>query len=114
MKLPAQSRGEIPKRKILDYLLAEAHPVGTAKAHFFHKHGFKRRDWELLVDALMKHARHNAVMKREASRFGMKYVIKGRLRCPDGESPMIFAVWFIAAGGTAPRLVTPYPAAGDD
>ena len=61
----------------------------------------------------MDHARLNDVLKTEESRFGIKYIVKGGLRCPDGEQPTVYAVWFIAAGERAPRLVTAYPVAGD-
>jgi hypothetical protein len=113
MKLPGQLIAEIPKQKILDYLLSNTHPVGWAKARFFQMHGFERHNWELLSERLMDHARQNDVMKTEESRFGIKYIIKGGLPCPNGQSPTVCAVWFVAAGEETSRLVTDFPAEED-
>jgi len=62
-----------------------------------------------LRDALLDHARSARVVSVSETEFGKKYILEGRLPAPDGRKPRIRAIWVVAAGETAPRLVTAYP-----
>ena len=112
MKLPGLKAAAVPKEKITSYLLSFTHRSGRSKAEFFSRFGFTTEDWHTLVDALIRHAEAHEVSNIENSVFGVKYIVEGTLDSPDGRNPTVQAVWFIAEGETAPRLVTAYPCLG--
>ena len=107
--LPHQAEATISRTKIQGYLLSDAHPLGQYKAAFFNQFGFRSDRWELLADALRKHALTNGVTARQDTVFGTRYTLQGPLEAPDGRQPIVRSVWFIDAGGTVPRFVTAYP-----
>lgn len=107
--LPNAARAIVDRRKLVDYLLSEAHPDGRGKARFFTAHGFSAAGWEALAAALRDHAAAHPVVDRMATVFGVRYVVEGALVAPDGRSPGVRAVWFVPAGGQVPELVTAYP-----
>ena len=102
----------IPRRKIVNYVLASAHPAGRAKAVFFGRFGFTAEAWTALRDALLDHARSGSVVSISDSRFGRKYTLEGPLATPDGRTPLVRSVWYIETGEQNPRFVTAYPASG--
>jgi len=109
MKLPHVDRLEIPKAKVVQYLLSSTHRAGKGKAAFFSAFGFTVSQWEDLANALQQHARDNAVMLAEDTAFGTRYVIEGALVAPHGRQLQVRSVWFIDEGRQTPRLVTAYP-----
>lgn len=108
MRLPNLERVIVPERKVVDYLLNVDHPEGRGKAAFFRRFGFSPTAWEHLAEALIGHAA-NEVVRTEASSFGTRYVVEGRIQAPDGRRPRIRSIWFIDHGGETPRFVTAYP-----
>jgi hypothetical protein len=112
-KLPNVNKAIIPQKKITNYLLSPTHSSGRDKAVFFRRFGFTSDSWEVLAQALQQHAVRHEVVKIEASPFGSRYVIEGRIRTPSGRTPRIRVVWFIEAGEGIPRFVTAYPLKGD-
>ena len=109
MKLPNAERAFVPGRKITHYLLSTTHRDGRHKAEFFRSFGFKLIAWEGLASALLSHACQNEVFETVVTPFGRKYVIQGTLAAPDGRSPKVRGVWFIANGEDIATLVTAYP-----
>lgn len=109
MKLSNLGLAQIPKEKILGYLLSPTHKDGKSKHDFFVRFGFKPKDWKELADALMQHAWNNDFASQQRTTFGTRYVIEGTLSCPDGRHPLVRAVWFIDFDDDVPRLVTAYP-----
>ena len=109
MNLPNAINAFAEQSKIIDYLLAFDHPEGGGKAAFFTRFGFTADEWQVLADALIMHAQSNPVSSTSESKHGTKYRIDGQLRCPDGRSPSIRAVWIIDTGADAPRRVTAHP-----
>src|SRR5579859_5955605 len=112
MMLPYAEQVIIPQRKLTEYLLSPTHRMGRAKAAFFTSFGFTLEDWEILADALRRHAVENEVKTTEETPFGMNSVVEGVLRAPDGRTPWVRVVWFIEAGEDLPRLATAYPPKG--
>ena len=112
MKLPNADKATVARAKVLDYLLAEAHPHGRHKAAFFTRCGFSRNAWQTLASALVRHAGEHQVGRVEDSRFGTRYIIDGAVRALDGRRPMIRAVWFVETDEDTPRFVTAYPLKG--
>ena len=109
MNLPNYENAVIPQRKITGYLLSRSHRDGRGKAGFFTQFGFSVDLWEELAQALRRHVADNEIAKVEDSPFGIRYVIEGKIMAPDGRTPMIRSVWFVATSETIPWFVTAYP-----
>lgn len=109
MKLLHVERAEIPRAKIVDYLLSLSHPDGRGKAGFFLSYGFTTDQWTQLADALRRHATDHEVNKVESTPFGTRHVVEGDLHAADGRRPMVRSVWFIEQNEADPRFVTTYP-----
>jgi hypothetical protein len=110
LQLPHLNNALIEDLKLSGYLLSDTHPTGRFKAAFFRQFGFRVDAIDELKDALVAHATAHDVSSLQQTRFGTKYRITGTLRSPDGRDPNVCAVWFIATGADAPRLVTVFPA----
>ncbi len=113
MILPHIEAASIPRSKIVEYLLSPFHKDGKGKAVFFKRFGFTAELWQILSEALIKHACENEVVKEETTHFGKRYVIEGSLETPDGRAAEIRAVWFIDIESSVPRLATAYPIKGN-
>jgi len=109
MKIPAAHLVEVPREKVVDYLLSESHPVGRHKAVLFRSWGFSADNWQELADSLQRHAADNDITKEEPSPFGMRFVVEGIMEVPDGRLPLVRAIWFLRHEETMPRFVTAYP-----
>ena len=109
MKMPLVNEAEVPRAKIVLYLLNPEHRAGKGKARFFASHGFAVEDWQKLADALRQHAREHEITKEETVPLGVRFVVEGDMTMPDGAVAGIRAVWFIESGERTPRFVTAYP-----
>lgn len=112
MKLPHYEQAVVPERKITAYLLSLTHRDGRSKADFFMRFGFTPDNWRILAEALLRHAADHAVVATEPTAFGTNYVVEGPLLAPDGRSPHVRVVWFIATDERIPTLATAYPLKG--
>lgn len=65
MKLPNADRLDVPKAKVVDYLLSSTHPQGRHKAVFFRAFGFSLAAWDQLAAALRQHGVANDVTTAE-------------------------------------------------
>lgn len=108
-RIPNPGQAEVSLRKLTDYLLSPAHPIGSSKAQFFLRLGFRQDDPERLRAALVRHARDSPVLARESTGFGSKYLIDGPLEGPAGRAE-VRSVWFFDEGSRSARFVTAYPA----
>ena len=95
--------------KIVNYLLSPTHPDGRSKAQFFTSFGFSPENWQEFATALLAHAANHEAARVEASPFGTRYSTEGAIAAPDGRTPQICSVWFIATGEIIPALVSAYP-----
>jgi hypothetical protein len=109
MKLPNAEQAVVPGWKITHYLLSTAHRDGQHKAEFFRSFGFKLEAWEEFASALLDHARQHEVVEIVPTSFGRNFVVEGALTAPDGRSPVVRAVWFIAKNAKTATLATAYP-----
>jgi hypothetical protein len=109
MNLPNADRVVVPSRKITLYLLSTAHRDGRHKAEFFRSFGFKLESWEELASAFLRHARQYEVVGIVPTPFGRNFVIEGALAAPDGRSPKVRVIWFIANNAETATLATAYP-----
>jgi len=108
-RLPNADRAVVRRDKVTLYLLNRGHPQGRGKALFFERFGFQLDRWEDLQNALIDHANIHDALALEPSAFGTKYAIEGRLATPDGRSPTVRAIWFVANGAESPIFVTAFP-----
>ena len=112
MPLPHGEHADVPITKVQEYLLAETHPVGWAKARFFKTLGFREDAPEALQAALLQIARTGVLIEEQQSRFGSKYVVDGYITGPELASTQVRTVWILEPGSARPRFVTAYPAPG--
>lgn len=108
-RLPDAELAYVEETKVAGYLLDPEHPDNKGKAGFFSGFGFRQGRWEALRDALLEHARENAVAETRATPYGIQYALQGPLKTPDGRAPAVLSVWERRTGERAPRLVTAYP-----
>jgi hypothetical protein len=99
---------EISPRKARDYLLNVNHRDGGPKARFFIAKGFSVDAWRAFAEAVLHHPIDNPIQATEATEFGLKVMVRCRLRTPNGSDPCILMVWLVEDAGTH-RLVTAYP-----
>jgi hypothetical protein len=111
--LPHIKEAVIPQNKIENYLLNPEHPIGSGKAKFFAHFGFRRENWQVLADALRKHAQENPVANSTSDVDGVVYVVEGPLEAPLGRRPRLRTVWLAETGGLAPRFISAYPIRDD-
>ena len=111
MNLPSADRAIVETAKVRDYLLSSEHPIGRAKAHFFHSLGFRQEQWSELQEALLALGRTGDATLGEANAFGQKYMVRGILRGPSGRTADTLTVWMVLHGEAVPRFVTAYPGA---
>lgn len=110
MELPNRKNAYISPSKLKDYLLSETHSVGKAKAKLFRTAGFNETNVALLKEGLLAIAHSGQVIETKSSPHGVKYVIDGLFKTPDGNSIKMRTVWIIDKGRERPRFVTAYPA----
>jgi hypothetical protein len=109
MRLPNHENAQVPQDKVTGYLLSATHRDGRHKAAFFFRYGFSAANWEVLAEALQRHAADNEVARSEQTPFGRRYAVDGRLLTPNGSAVNVRVVWFVEEGESVPRLVTAYP-----
>ena len=62
-RLPGVGCAQVEHGKVIDYLLATAHPDGGPKARFFLARGARAEAWEVFAKTLVEHARLNPVAR---------------------------------------------------
>jgi hypothetical protein len=92
MQLPNADDLIVPREKVENYLLDLAHPIGGSKARFFRSFGFRREAWNVLADALRKHAQENLVANSISDEDGVTYLIEAPLETPSGRKPRVRAI----------------------
>ena len=100
---------KVDDAKIVDYLLATAHPVGGSKARFFIRFGFAPDRPEEFAQALRSHAETNPVVEESEMAYGTKWTVEGPLNSPDERAPIMRSVWILDIDEEIPRLVTAFP-----
>jgi hypothetical protein len=109
MKVPNPEKAVIPQSKLVDYLLSLSHPYGRSKGRFFTQQGFSPERWQVLEEALRRHATECVVTERFNTAFGLKLVVEGNLVTPKGKIARIRSVWFVETDESFASFVTAYP-----
>ena len=82
--------------------------IGRYKAAFFRRLGYGRNDWQVLERDFRVVLGEDAV-ELESNEYGQKFLVRGRLTGPNGQSADIVTVWIILVDTEVPRFVTAYP-----
>ena len=109
MKLPLANEAEVPKAKVVLYLLNPEHRRGKSKARFFVSRGFSPDHWQTMAGALRQHAAENEIAKEETTPLGVRVAVEGGMAMPNGTVAEVRSIWFIEHGERIPRFVTAYP-----
>ena len=64
--------------------------------------GFSSESWETMVFALQDHAQQSDVVRVDDTEFGIRYIVEGQLRTPNGRNPIVRVVWFVEKGDNHP------------
>jgi hypothetical protein len=109
LTLPSGDRAVVDERKVRDYLLSLAHPVGRFKARFFTRLGYTAEEWWRLLDDILAVAKSGTVAQETEASYGRKFEVDGALEPPTGRPAEVRTVWIVRAGEDFPRLVTVFP-----
>jgi hypothetical protein len=109
MTLPGAERAFVDPRKVRDYLLDPAHPVGYSKARFFGALGFTRPRWPGLYEALLQVATQGEAVMTELTTYGQKWEVHDMITGPAGRGAFVLTVWIVLSDEDFPRLVTAFP-----
>ena len=109
MSWPGGERAIVDPRKVRDYLLSDAHPVGRFKAALFLALGYSASGWEMLRDDLLFIARTGAAVRGHPSAYGQTWEVDGILPRLAGRSAAVRTVWMIKTGEDVPRFITAHP-----
>jgi hypothetical protein len=105
MTLPDRHRTPVAPAEITEYLLSQSHPGGRTKAEFFMRFGFRIERRQELADAIREAGVSHPLAAVVQSRHGVRYVVGGSLRTPDGRTPRVHTVWIVEPEGSGPRPV---------
>ncbi|MBU4273979.1 hypothetical protein L6249_02330 [Candidatus Parcubacteria bacterium] len=108
-EVPNKEKAYVSLKKLKDYLLSETHSVGKSKAKLLRSFGFNETNVHLLKEGLIAIAQTGKLREALKSKYGVKYIIEGKLGTPDGRSIEMRTVWIIEKKQTEPRFVTAYP-----
>jgi hypothetical protein len=64
LRVPGAEHAIVTREKLVDYLLNEAHPVGSSKARFLKSFGFAHELWPELANRLIEHLQPNDCIER--------------------------------------------------
>jgi len=108
MKLPNAEQAVVEDRKLREYVLNPAHPVGKHHATLFSRLlGIDSKNAQVLKEALLTSARTGDVDREIATEHGRKYEMRFTMSGPAGDKTVL-AVWITDEGDGRPRLVTCY------
>ncbi len=106
MPLPNADRAVVDRRKLAEYCLSLAHPVGRHKAAVFRASlGLTAADADSLRDLLLAGARSAYATSGRADEHGQRYEMDITVVTPAG-SAVVRAAWMVRAGEDFPRLTT--------
>lgn len=106
MRLPNGDRAEVDLRKLSDYCLSPAHPVGKHKAAVFRSAlGIGQSDAAILRQWLLDAAVCGEVEADRVDEFGERFRIDFEAATPVGRAA-IRSVWIVRPDGEVPHLVT--------
>lgn len=108
MRLPNADRAEVDPRKLTEYCLSPAHPVGKHKAAVFQAAlGLTAADAEVLRGWLLRAAASGDAVAERADEFGERFRLDLEASTATG-SATVRSAWIVRTGEDFPRLTTCY------
>ncbi|MEM6559776.1 MAG: DUF6883 domain-containing protein [Myxococcota bacterium] len=105
-RLRGAERAEIDVKKLTDYALNPAHPVGGNKARVFESAlGYTKSNYQGLLDQIRKGVRSNTPVAGKVDRFGSRFTVDIEVTGPSG-SATVRTGWILRPGSDAPALTT--------
>ena len=106
MGLPNADRAEVDLRKLSEYCLSLAHPVGKHKAVVFRAApGLTADDAPMLRERILRAAMEDQAVFERVDEFGERYRLDFEAVTLSG-SALVRSAWIIRAGEDYPRLTT--------
>jgi len=106
--IPNARYATIDPRKITEYVLNPAHPVGGNKARVFESAlGINQQNARVLMSQLQSGVRTQPAVVGRVDQFGTRYTVNIPVRGPNGTAN-VQTGWIIDTGSTVPRLVTAF------
>ena len=106
MKLPNADRAEVDFRKLSEYCLSLAHPVGKHKAVVFRAAlGLTVEDAPTLRERILRAAIEEQAVFERADEFGDRYRLDFEAVTMTG-SALVRSAWIFCPGEDFPRLTT--------
>ena len=106
MGLPNADQAEVDLRKLSEYCLSPAHPVGKHKAVVFRAAlGLTADDAPRLRERILRAAMEEQAVFERADEFGDRYRLDFEAVTTSG-SALVRSAWIIRAGEDFPRLTT--------
>ena len=109
MLLPNAERAFVDTRKLADYCLSAAHPLGRHKAAVFRRVlGLGPPDALTLRDWLLAAARTTPAQVGAADAFGQRFQLDFPVPTRARQRALVRPAWIVRAGEDFPRLTTCY------
>jgi hypothetical protein len=111
VRLPKADHVRIDERKVRDYLLSKAHPVGRFKARMFGALGFDEATIGAFVAEVRRIAAEGNISGVDDIEFGRKYTVPGELRGPGGSARVVRCGsrrWARRVSGSSPFVRSNY------
>lgn len=108
-ELPDKDKVYVSLKKLKDYLLSETHSVGKSKAKLLRSFGFNETNVHLLKEGLIALAKTGRLEEAMPSKYGVKYIIDGKLGTPEGRFIEMRTIWIIEKKQKELRFITAYP-----
>lgn len=107
--LPRADEAEIPREKLLQYVLSGEHRTGRHKARVFASTlGITASDWETLRRQILEQVATQPVTAiRPKPPFGVEYEVRVSIDGINGQTHQVITGWLVA-GDAPPRLLTAY------
>ena len=109
MKLSEQFEIEIPKEKIVGYVLSPSHKIGSLKAAYFKSYGFTLEKYAQFISAIEKLVSENEIKEKVNKKHGVTFLVDGKIKTPKKKLISIRTVWIVEHKSKTARLITVYP-----
>lgn len=99
----------IDLRKLTDYALDPASPLGRHKARTFQQVlGFTRENYAALVAQIETQSLEGEAVLHSEDEFGQRYTVDLLIRGAEGQEAIVRTGWLVSPGAREARLITLY------
>jgi len=107
--LPNLENANINPKKLTEYALNPAHPVGGNKAKVFESTlGYNQSNADDLMKKVYSKLNESEAVVGKLDQYGQRYTVDMNITGPNGSSKIVRTGWIIKLGSTIPELTTIY------